>query len=180
MISCGRGNSLPSRLDPSINVPTTLSACSGSPFSLNPSLGCTNPTTPSSRYGRVFTRHTPYPKASNTVTSTLAYPRTTYLVPRTSVAASTRATLHHASHSVTPRAPAMSAHWTSTGASASEVPSPSQGKRPSPRCPTSHSSAVQATGSTSISGTAGAANRIRTTNQNISPVSKPSTAIVAR
>ena len=46
--------------------------------------------------------------------------------------ASTRNTLHHASHNVTPRAPARSAHCTSTAASVSELPSPSQGNRMSP------------------------------------------------
>src|SRR5437899_2844489 len=52
--------------------------------------------------------------------------------PRPSISASTSITLHHTSHSVTPRVPARSAHCTSTGAPASEVPSPSQGNRMSP------------------------------------------------
>src|SRR5205814_4992921 len=97
------------------SVLITLSAWAESNFSLKPSLGCTMPTTPTSRMGSVFMRHAPYASANNTVPSTRASRRTTYHAPRTSVAASTITTLHHATHSVTPRAPATSAHRTTTG-----------------------------------------------------------------
>ena len=44
----------------------------------------------------------------------------------------------------------------------------------------SHSSAVQPTGKTIHSGTAGAARRMRTTNQNMTPVNRPMIAMLAR
>ncbi len=50
----------------------------------------------------------------------------------------------------------------------------------SPMWPTNHSSVVQATGKIAHSGTAGAASRTRTMNQNMHAVNRPSAAIVAK